>query len=147
MINIQGLTTAKMVELQEMLCGGEEGVTGVLCLTETKQKYHKVDFGDWCIYLEKMRDLNDKKGGGIMAVMKREDECSMEEVVCQDCAVMRFRIYIGSTKMHVLLVYVDGKVDQRMENSYRTIEREVEKIADDESLLVLGDFIGHVGFF
>ena len=145
LINIQGLTNAKMIELLEIL-QEKDGETCILFMTETQQKFRRVDFGDKFVQLEKMRDVNDKKGGGLMVVMRQMSESSIEELRCADSDVLRLMISIHPYKLNVFLVYIDGKSNQRMEHSYRAMECELQKMTPDEMLVVLGDFNGHVGF-
>lgn len=67
LINIQGLTQVKAVEIEQLF---EEH--DILCLTETQQKFEKVNFSRDVGYITSMRDMQDKKGGGLMILYKKK---------------------------------------------------------------------------
>ena len=135
----------KAVELEELL-SGREGAVVILGLTETQQKYRKVDFGDNILRLDKMREIDDKKGGGLTILMNKPEKTSMREIPSDDCDVMRVEVELGSIVINVLLVYIDGKLKSRFEKTYRCINGEMEKIKENEYIIILGDFNSHVGF-
>ena len=70
-LNVQGLTTAKVVEIRNLVTesvGGDDvdGSTKVILdLVETDEKSNKLDWGDDIEHIEQMREQTDKKGGGL----------------------------------------------------------------------------------
>ena len=133
----------KAIELEELLTDEEEVV---LCLTETQQKYLKVEFSNALVRLDKMREINDKKGGGLTVLMKKQNGVLLQEIECEDWDVMRVEIKSRSTLLNILLVYVDGKTKSRAEKTYKCLNKEIEKLKERDNIIILGDFNGHVGF-
>ena len=66
LVNVQGLTKPKVVELEKLLMEKCE----LVCLTETQQKYKKVTFSKGINTVDSMRKSTDKKGGGLLMMYK-----------------------------------------------------------------------------
>ena len=144
LLNVQGLTAVKAVELQEVV--GEETELVLLCLTETQQKYKKVDFREDIQCVEKMREMDDKKGGGLTALMRKRQAFTMRQLNCEDPDVMRVEVSLQSVVLNIMVVYVDGKLKNKAENTYKCLDREMQTLRENETMVILGDFNGHVGF-
>ena len=56
LLNIQGLTKVKAVELEHLFENND-----ILCLTETQQKIEKISFNKSIKYITSMRDVKEKK--------------------------------------------------------------------------------------
>ena len=136
---------AKAVELQRLL-EEDEGAASLLCLVETQQKYRKVDFSKCYTMLDKMRHINDKKGGGLTMLMREQVGYMLREVGCGDCDVMRAELSIGSLALNIFLVYLDGREEQRAERTYGALEIEIQNLRETDPRIILGDFNSHVGF-
>ena len=68
LINIQGLTKPKAVELETILDNND-----IICLTETQQKVEKLNFSKGIKTLVNMREKHEKKGGGLMPIYKEKN--------------------------------------------------------------------------
>ena len=55
-----------MAELEKIINSDKD----IICLTETHQKIDKIELDDSLSKISAMRDLGDKKGGGLMIVHK-----------------------------------------------------------------------------
>ena len=66
MLNIQGLTKVKAVELEHLFENND-----ILCLTETEQKIEKISFIKSIKYITSMRDVKEKKVGGLKILYKK----------------------------------------------------------------------------
>ena len=66
LINVQGLTQTKVIELEDMLRQNE-----ITCLTETQQKIEKNRFKNSAGSMT-MRRKKEKKGGGLMIMYKKK---------------------------------------------------------------------------
>ena len=146
LINVRGLTSAKAVELQSLVQEGNGEGVSIMCMVETQQKYKKVDFNDKMVCIEKMREINDKKGGGISVIMHRKDKVELNQKECADPDIMRLEVNIGAILMNIIVIYVDCKENNRMERAYQNLNGEIQNTREEDCLVVLGDFNGHVGF-
>ena len=61
MVNVQGLTRSKLLDLEDIL----KTDCDIMCLTETQQRSEKYDVSDGIEMVERMREVEDKKGGGL----------------------------------------------------------------------------------
>lgn len=59
-----------MAELEQLL----NGRYNVLCITETQLKINKIKANENCVAIENMREVNDRKGGGLMILYKDNDD-------------------------------------------------------------------------
>ena len=146
LINIQGLTKEKGVEVEELLLKENDYEINILCLVETHQKYKKVDFSDDVINVDKMRKLEDKKGGGLTVLMNRNSFCELNEQECKNSDILLVNAIIKNVTIKLILVYVDVKDKLRYEILMRQLDSELDKIKDGEKVILLGDFNGHIGF-
>ena len=144
LLNIQGLTKVKTVEMGNLLA--QEKYMNILCLTETQQKYKKVTFSEGVKCRDKMRKIEDKKGGGLSILAYQGDGVVMEENECDNADIMKMKIEIAGRRVVLLLVYVDHKLQERNEKILNTLDNEISKVDDHEHLMMLGDFNGHLEF-
>ena len=133
---MEGLTVHNGVKLEELL-NGAGGEMVLICVVETQHNYKKINFSEKTVSLEKMRNIEDK-GGGLAVLMRKQNLCALKQIECEDCNVMRLEVSLGdSVKLNILLVYIDGKAENRMERSYRTLNSLMEKIEESDHIIVL----------
>lgn len=145
LINIQGLTKVKSLEVEELL-KEKRNECCILCLVETQQKYKKVDFSKGVICVEKMRDMNDKKGGGLSVFMNERDGCDIKEKECDNADILKVEVKVRNTVIIMLLTYIDVSDRTRNGKIITKIDEELEKVQDEQLVILLGDFDGHLGF-
>ena len=145
LINIQGLTKAKSLEVEELL-KEKRNECCIVCLVETQQKYKKVDFSKGVKCVEKMRDMSDKKGGGLSVLMNERDGCDINEKGCDNSDILKVEIRVRNAVIIMLLTYIDVSDRARNEKIMKKIDEELQKLQDEQMVILLGDFNGHLGF-
>ena len=81
LLNVRGLNSRKLEELYNSINFGENDL---VCLTETHEKYSSVKIPDCNHYVVRRRDVNDKKGGGLMIQMGKEIKYNLHSNDCSD---------------------------------------------------------------
>lgn len=145
LLNIQGLTRAKQIEIMDLI--KEEGA--IICLTETQQKIEKITWTDCIEKVEKMRNVQDKKGGGLLMAFKKNNWLKMEQVETTNADVLYVVVKAYSTMLNVILLYFSIPKAAKDKDRNQEMRKEVETIigkAEErgEACLVLGDFNGHI---
>ena len=145
-LNVQGLTEGKLFEVQKILAKHCE----IMCLTETQQKRDKLVIEEGVKKIESMRELEDKKGGGLLILWKEKDHfrATITPTKCKDILNAEFKI--ESISLHITLVYfsVTNRGEDKIRN--KKMRKEMEKIIGkledkNEMYLLLGDMNGHTG--
>ena len=116
-----------------------------MCLNETQKKIRDVNFGSNVIILEQMRDLNDRKGGGLMILHRNSKDIKLEKIESINRDILVAKGSISGWDVVIIVVYFS--VSDR-ERNY-SIRIEIENILGkriDEAVLIVGDFNGHIGY-
>ena len=80
LINVQGLTDTKAIELRRRMNEGKkENEVRIGCLVETHEKYRRFEWGNQMLEINQMRDINDKKGGGLMIITNDLERVSISK--------------------------------------------------------------------
>ena len=140
LLNVQGLTNAKIIELEELMDN-----KSLLCLTETQLKIQKVNIDKEYRIYDSMRETNDKKGGGILMMHRISSNFNLNQLRNSHKDYVYVEGEIGGIKLFIFLVYFSVNDNERNDQLRKEIETHLNKIWD-EAVLVLGDFNGHVGF-
>ena len=121
----------------------------IMCLTETQLKIDRIKNTGNLMYVDSMREMQDKKGGGLRILWRKEKEVDVEEIetkirdiLCVKCRVSRLCFYM-------VLVYFPCDNKEEDKKRRREMEKEVENIIEEKQnypVMILGDFNGHVGF-
>ena len=137
LINIQGLTEPKILEIQEFT-----NHDSLVCLTETQQKIDKFNIKNDIEKYVAMRKKESKKGGGLMILKKRGSEIQVEDVFTlhEDC--MGLNCSFHGFKFLLLNVYY--KSNDNNTDINQKIDRFLQKNEDVATILV-GDFNAHTG--
>ena len=145
LVNVQGLTVAKTIELAPLLeSGGSENDIVIMGLVETHEKFKKVDWGDKILTVSQMRDRDDKKGGGILLLCNNRD-ISIEKKEYGNNDLLVVDIKVGSFAFTMMVTYMDVSDRFRNIELYRIMDGVMEE-AGNRKVLILGDFNGHVDF-
>ena len=90
LVNVQGLTELKLFELEGILQNRCE----IMCLTETQQKRQKLVESEGIEKIEGMRELQDKKGGGLLFLWKQKDKfrATRTPTECKDILNVHFKL-------------------------------------------------------
>ena len=118
LINIQGLTDTKMIELCKILKEKRDRNESVLLgLVETHEKYRKIAFPTAIQVVHQMRDDEDKKGGGLMMI-SADDSLEISKLDSRNSDVMIAEVKQSHFVFIVMLIYVDVADRLRNENIY-----------------------------
>jgi len=134
------LTQPKMIEIENLLETNDN--INVYCLVETHQTRNSIKTRESTKYLSKMRNISDKKGGGLLIIWKDEN-LMFEEIIFQNPDILAVNININKQHFILILVYVASNDDKRNILIYKDLEKLYDKYKD-EKLLFLGDFNGHI---
>ena len=113
LINTQGLTKQKLMELEKMLSSNCD----ILCLTETHQRYDKLDIDRNLVKVESMRKGQDKKGGGLMIIYKKSSSIKLDIIPSRSADILDVQGTIAGRKVRMILVYMS------VENQPQDFER------------------------
>ena len=145
-LNVQGLTNQKYLEIYDEV---ERRV--VMCLTETQKKVNNIRTADHLKIIESMREMEDRRGGGIMVIYEEENGLSLDEEESghRDCLQMKGNF--GNETINLTVVYLktgNGReeLEQNREILGRMKERAEEAEAREECYIAVGDFNGHLGY-
>lgn len=147
LLNIQGLTDVKAAEITEIMERDRvDGDIVLFGLVETHEKYRKINWTDNIILINKMRTLEDKKGGGLMLLTNTRDEMLMEEIECNNNDILVAEVELFKRSLFVILVYADTKDRDRNQKLYRELNCIMQKLPQEAPRVIFGDFNGHIGF-
>jgi len=119
-INIQGLSKQKMGEVEMMM---EEDVGNkVFLLVETHQKIDKIETNENLSKIVNMREMSDKKGGGMMALYKKQDVEIVEDR-SNSRDILKLDITIRKIKFKIILVYFAVRTSKGSEERNKNIRK------------------------
>lgn len=146
MINIQGFTNCKYLEIHEQIqprC--------MVCLTETQKKVDDIRVAQGVKILSSMREMEERKGGGIMILYREEENFYFEKKKQEHADCLDARGKIGKEEFNLSLVYLrTGNENEVIENN-KTILRHLMRKAEEaeqrqQMYIAAGDFNGHLGY-
>ena len=140
---MQGLTQLKWCELNTVIEGDDCGK--LLAITETQKKYENFNISENYKYVTSMRDMQDKRGGGLM-IASRAEEIEMEKRECNNPDVMVVDVEWRGWRFKMILIYMDVQEEARNIRIKNKVKEVVEETDVDEDLILLGDFNAHLGF-
>ena len=145
-LNIQGLTNVKYSEIY-----GEIGEGVVMCLTETQKKVNNIRVAENLITIESMREMEERRGGGVMVLFEEKEDLRLEKEVNEyrDCLEMKGNF--GREMVNLTVVYLrTGSGREELEQNREILERMKEKAWEaeerGEGYIAVGDFNGHLGY-
>ena len=146
LINIQGITDRKNLEIEETFFSNKEEYN-IVCLTETQQKIDKIRVNRKLENFKRMRDEKDKKGGGLQIMMERRETVKFEQKETRDKNILEIEGRCMNMEMKIILVYMDVNKGKEGQEKNEIIRREIEEKIErneKEGLIILGDFNGHL---
>ncbi len=99
-MNIQGLTKVKYTELEELIDD-----KSILCLTETQKKVRNIIARDDIKILDNMREIKDKKGGGIMMLYKESKGLKFKKIISQSNDLLHVKGEMWGWNIRIIIVY------------------------------------------
>ena len=167
LLNIQGLTNEKKYEIRRLF-GSEEHETETLnkkiektaldeennaieiaALVETHVRNDRFTWDSrWKIHEKRRRD-KEKKGGGLLILYKEDAHIMLEEESVENSDILVVKGSIGEIKVKIILVYYTTRtssgskeINQKITSSIKDV---LERTEDDEHVMIMGDFNGHLG--
>ena len=143
LINVQGLTLNKKIEIERIISENGECVN-IVAVVETQMKYRKMDWSKGIEMVDKIRKEQDKKGERLL-IAAGGDRCIFDKLsnVSEDLLIVRVKT-VGF-EVVIFVIYLDVKDRERNRKIDEDVERNLEK-HEDKNILFIGDFNGHLGF-
>ena len=137
LLNFQGLTKLKAIELESLF-----GNNDILCLTETQQKLGKKLFSKNVKYVTSMRDVKEKKSGGLMILYKNGNILMKKiETIHNDILIIKCQIY--GLEIRMILIYMSVSNYDTNKHLMKYIQYHIQNI---KNYIILDDFNRHIGF-
>ena len=145
LINIQGLSKHKVIEVENLV-----NQQTILCLTETQQRVDITNWNnDYTTYVS-MRGKEDKKGGGLMMLHRNDEIFDLhQETTGSNKDILIVRGKLKGRCVTIILVYLSVVKGEEERKCNLQIKNEIKKKIrnlEDDILILLGDFNGHLGF-
>ena len=140
LINIQGLTQIKTTEIES-----ETLEDTIFCITETQHKFQRTHTHKSMQSLCSWREERDTKGGGLMIMYKMSSgiECTKLDSGHRD--ILYVNCKYQALQVRIILIYMSTNNKARNKDIQHKVESILKK-EEENALLMLGDFNGHVGF-
>ena len=99
--------------------------------------------------VDSMRKSTDKKGGGLL-MMYKESCMNLKKMTNNNTDLLHVTMQRGSIKLHIILVYFSVVTKPEDKEFNKKMKSEIEKMIEarnenEEPLIVMGDFNGHIG--
>ena len=122
LLNIQGMSAAKKYEIQNTFTE-KKGSLEILAMVETHIKDDRYLWDqNWKEY-EQRRDVNDKKGGGLLVLHKVNDHIKLEKQKEENKDILIVRGRIGQHKLKLVLIYMATRSSNDSKERNRKITR------------------------
>ena len=138
-LNIQSLTQAKMIEVEEIV--NEENV---FLLTETHKRDGRIRNANGLGIIHKTRKRESKKGGGIMAVWKEDEDTEIKQLKCKSEDMLIIEVNKAKEKHIIVTVYLSVNDTEKNKEMIKEIISTTEKYKE-EKLIIMGDLNAHIG--
>ena len=102
LLNIRGINAVKSVQLFHNVRLNE---CDVLFLTETHERYQKVEIPKPYSFVSRWRDENDKKGGGLLIVTG--NKVKVEKLDSKSSDILFCTLKVNNITVKAVLVYID----------------------------------------
>ena len=113
-------------------------------------KYNKIKHSNNITWINKMRDKEDKKGGGISLIYNKENNVVVNQIETNNSDILAINIENKNNKnMKLIIITIYMSVLNKQEDKKRNqnIQNETEKILikySENKILLIGDFNGHI---
>ena len=93
-------------------------------------------------YVTSMRDVEEKKGGGLMILYKNGNILMKKiETIHKDILIIQCQIY--GLELRMILIYMSVSNYDANKHLIKYIQDHIQNI---KNYIILGDFNGHIGF-
>ena len=146
LININGFTRIKNVMFEELFFSKGMGVN-ILCLTETKNTFDKVDISGRLKYHATRRERGGRRGGGLQVIYPDDERIVLDKVENDSSEILELDGTIYGMDIKMVIVYMDTRKNTKGDEANKKIRKKLEKIIennDRDGLMIMGDFNGHI---
>ena len=135
-INIQGLTKQKYLEIERDI--DDKTIT---CLVETQEKFEKIIERENLEKYVSRRKMEDKKGGGIMILKKKDSNIEIEKIRDGHPDILLAQCKVGNLEFILAVTYISCNPK---ENSkiYEAIDKILNKY-EEKPIMLIGDMNAH----
>ena len=138
----------KKYEIEDLIEKQEKRGIVITCLVETHQTEDRYNWNTKWDVIERRREDKDKKGGGLMLIQKRDDTTKLKKKDTRNADILVAEGKIENAKTKIILVYLaTGSSNESRERNNRIkeeLEETLNESEDDEGIIILGDFNGHI---
>ena len=138
-LNIQGLSQRKFMEIENKM------ENDIFLLVETQLKQDKLKHQEKTRVLNKMRDITDRKGGGLMTVWRENSNINIEEIKTKHRDIMMIKCNMGKKEFFCVIIYMSTNDLERNLIIKKELVEIINKM-EENNLMIVGDFNGHIGF-
>ena len=128
-----------MIEVEQIV--NEENI---FLLTETHKRDGSVRNATGLGVIHKTRKRESKKGGGIMAVWKEEEDMEIRQLNCKSEDMLLIETIKAKEKHIIATVYLSVNDIEKNKEMTKELKNITEKYKE-EKLMIVGDLNAHVG--
>ena len=146
LININGFTRIKNIMFEELFFSKGMGFN-ILCLTETKNTFDKVDISGRLKYHATRRERGGRRGGGIQVIYPDDERILLDKVENDSSEILELDGTIYGMDIKMVIVYMDTRKNKDGDEANKKIRKKLEKIIENnerDGLMIMGDFNGHI---
>jgi len=138
------LTKEKITELELVM--NEDEKNKVFVLVETQLKVDRIDVEEGKSKIINMRNVNDQKGGGLMAIYKSREKVNLVKKETNSRDILVFNLELNNKLIKVIVVYFAVRTSRNSQERNKNIQSEIESEIEGNELplIILGDFNGHI---
>ena len=124
----------------------------LLCLTETQKKIDEIKRGSEVEVIQSMREMQDRKGGGLLCACRKEDmKIDQQKTRSRYLLHATVEIPIIDLEFELVVTYWRTGNEAEVGNYNGEISKEIGEIVrktrmEEKNLIVMGDFNGHLGY-
>ena len=140
LINTQWLSQMKFMDIDNLLQSDD---MSIMCLVETHMNTNNVKMANNVKFINKMRKIEDTKGGGLM-IAWINDNFEIQETEHIHADIISAKTKFKTLEFHIILVYISTNNQGRNDILYKKIIFLLNKY-HDRKIFIVGDFNGHIG--
>ena len=137
-LNINGLAGHKIIEIENIT-----GKNTITILVETHRRHNKLEIKDSFYKIEKWREKDSKKGGGIMILYTKDSNIEVEEIETPNEDIMNIKINLLKQTIYASIQYwsvSDIAKNQKIKEDTEAFINKYQK----EELMIIGDMNAHL---
>ena len=137
LLNVQCISQVKMLEIEEYLYNSEN--INLFCMLETHQKRNTIKRRDKTRNITKMRNLSDRKGGGMEILWIENENIEIEEIECKLSDLLCINVRVHNLRFKALLIYLSTNDNCRNRELIKEAEILVSQFEGEKNLVTKCD--------